>query len=61
MKTVHDVVLRSKPTAYTAKAVMVDDLRIPIHIALGRLEAATDQEINDLVADLTHERDRRVS
>jgi hypothetical protein len=61
MKTVHDVVLRPQRSAYTAKAVLVDDLRLPIHVALGRYEAASDQELHELIADLTHERDRRVS
>lgn len=61
MKTVHDAVLRPKPTAYTTKALLVEDLRLPIHIAIGRYEAATQEELDELISDLTHERNRRIS
>lgn len=36
-----------------------DSLRIPIHFALGHYEAATDEELHELIADLTAEVNRR--
>lgn len=59
MKAVHNAVLRPKATPYTAKAVLVDDLRLPIHVALGRYEAAHEAELRELITDLQHELDRR--
>lgn len=61
MKTIHDAVLRPKPTPYTTKALLLEDLRLPIHIALGRYEAATQEELDELITDLTVEHQRRVS
>lgn len=43
------------------KVVRVDDLRVPIHIALGRFEAASQEELEDLITDLNHELNRRSS
>ena len=42
-----------------AKVVRLDDLRVPIHIALGRFEAATQEELNELSSDIAHELARR--
>ncbi len=42
-----------------AKVVRVDDLRIPIHIALGAYESASTEELDDLITDLQAERARR--
>lgn len=68
-RVVHDVALYDTNSqkamvrhgAFKTKAILVDDLRIPIHFCLGRFEAATDEELHELIADLTHERERRVS
>lgn len=43
------------------KVLRLQDLRLPIHIALGRHEAATEEELNDLITDLTAELTRRES
>lgn len=61
MKSVHNAVLRPAGSPYTTKVLLVEDLRLPIHLALGRYEAATPEELDELITDLTHERDRRVS
>lgn len=52
-KVIHDV--------GTAKALLLQDLRVPIHIALGRFEAASQEELEDLITDLNHELNRRSS
>lgn len=41
-----------------AAVVHLDDLRLPVHVCLGLLEAATDQELEDIVVDCTHELNR---
>lgn len=41
------------------KAVRVDRLQLPIHICLGRYEAATQEELDELITDLGHEQRRR--
>lgn len=47
--------------AELAKVLRVQDLRVPIHIALGRFEAASQEELEDLITDLNHELNRRSS
>jgi hypothetical protein len=42
-----------------AKVLLVQDLRLPIHICLGHYEAAAQEELDELITDLTHERERR--
>lgn len=63
MKIVHRALVVTGPehaeVLKQAKVIRVDDLRIPIHFCLGRYEAATQEEINDLICDLTHELERR--
>lgn len=60
-RAVHQVMIADQAGVEVAKVIKVDDLRIPIHIALGRLEAASESELDELLADLTHERNRRLS
>lgn len=52
-------VFRAGELPTNAQVLRVEDLRLPIHITLGALESASLEEINDLIADLTHERERR--
>jgi hypothetical protein len=60
MKIIHWApVTTDRGTVDVAKVVKLEDLRVPIHVALGRLEAASDQELNDLIIDCTHELTRR--
>lgn len=66
MRAVHDAVLVDlasvdvdQSCGETAKVVLTHDLRIPIHIALGRYEAATKDELEELITDLGHELARR--
>jgi len=54
--------MTANPIVYTAdatKAVRLDRLRLPIHFCLGHYEAATQEEILDLITDLTAELERR--
>lgn len=62
MRRVHNALIDAPDAGFypnSAKVILVDDLRVPIHIALGHYESATNEELNDLIVDLTHERDRR--
>jgi hypothetical protein len=59
MRRVYLVPWSHKDHLETAKVIRVDDLRIPIHFCLGLNEAATQEELRDLITDLTHELDRR--
>ena len=43
----------------TTKVIRLDDLRLPIHFCLGQYEAATPEELNELIADLDHEARRQ--
>ena len=45
----------------TTKAVLVKDLRLPIHICLGHYEAATNEELDDVISDFNHELQRRAT
>jgi hypothetical protein len=51
MKTVH----KAGDLPPTTKVLRVEDLRVPIHIASGHFEAATLEELDDLITDLDHE------
>lgn len=42
-----------------AKVLKVEDLRVPIHICLGAYEAASKEELDELIQDLEAERARR--
>lgn len=41
-----------------AKVIRVDHLRLPIHVCLGQYEACSQEELHDLVTDLTYELSR---
>lgn len=45
--------------AGSTKVVLADQLRIPIHICFGAYEAASTEELDDLITDLQAERARR--
>lgn len=46
-------------TGEVAKVLRLQDLRQPIHIALGAYESATEEELHDHIADLNAELQRR--
>lgn len=41
------------------KVLRLQDLRLPVHITLGHYEAATQEELSELIVDLNHELARR--
>lgn len=45
----------------TTKVIRVDDLRVPIPLAVGRYEGLTDEQLAETIEDLEHERTRRSS
>lgn len=57
MRTVHKarLVPDSAPDSMTTKVIRVEDLGVPVEVALGRLEAASDSALNDLRIALVKE------
>jgi hypothetical protein len=58
-RRVFDALVDEGATYSETRVVRVRDLHLPIHICLGQYEAATSEEINDLITDLSHELSRR--
>lgn len=61
MRTVYKVriVPDAAPDAMTEKAVLVKDLAVPIEVALGRLGAASDEDLAQLHWNIAYELLRR--